>query len=82
MSPHDWAWGTVGVCHYCAHCCHTLPRFFPPHETGRVGAVVDPPRRDPDTGHLERAMCTFTIYKDPEAVPVQEYARIGLSPPG
>jgi hypothetical protein len=66
---HDWAWNEPGVCHYCVHCC-VLMQLEPIDRLGFPVRVVDPPLRPGDP-------CTWTVYRDPAAVPEAAYRRVG-----
>jgi hypothetical protein len=66
---HDWAWNEPGVCHYCVHCC-VLMQLEPIDRLGFPVRVVDPPLRPGDP-------CSWTVYRDPAAVPEAAYRRVG-----
>jgi hypothetical protein len=73
---HTFTGGKKGVCTYCAHCC-ILTEKLPIERFGYPVRVVDPPlwpagRNDP---------CRWTIYRTPEAVPEEVYARVGARKP-
>ena len=73
---HAFTGGKKGVCTYCAHCC-VLTEKLPIERFGYPVRVVDPPlwpdgRNDP---------CRWTIYRTPEAVPAEIYARVGARKP-
>jgi hypothetical protein len=70
---HDFAWNEVGVCHYCVHCC-VLMQLEPIDRLGFPVRVIDPPLR-PGEG------CTWTVYRDPGAVPEAAYRRVGREKP-
>lgn len=74
---HDWAWNTVGVCLYCAHCC-ALSERNPIRRYGYPARVVEPPFRDSEG---ERTHCTWWVYDDPAAVPDEVYRRTGNRKP-
>lgn len=72
---HDWAWNTVGVCLYCAHCCQ-LQQRAPIKRIGFPLRVIDPPvQGQPDP------VCRWSIYKDRTTVPDEAYTSVGFSPP-
>lgn len=73
---HDFAWNLKGVCTYCAHCC-ILTEKLPIESYGYPVRVVDPPLW-PNDGH---AVCKWTVYRTPEAVPEAVYARLGFRKP-
>ncbi|MDF2823600.1 MAG: hypothetical protein K0R68_1008, partial [Mycobacterium sp.] len=70
---HDWAWNTVGVCLYCAHCCQ-LQQRVPIARLGFPLRVVEPPTD-------AEPVCTWSIYKDPRDVPDAAYTSVGFDPP-
>lgn len=73
---HAFAWNMPGVCTYCAHCC-ILTEKMPIEAFGYPVRVVDPPLY-PNDGH---AVCRWTVYRHPEAVPEAVYARLGYHKP-
>lgn len=73
---HDFAWNLKGVCTYCAHCC-ILTEKMPIEQFGYPVRVVDPPLY-PNNG---KAVCRWTVYRTPQAVPEQVYARLGFVKP-
>lgn len=73
---HDFAWNLKGVCTYCAHCC-ILTEKMPIEAFGYPVRVVDPPLY-PNDGH---AVCRWTVYRTPEAVPEAVYTRLGYAKP-
>lgn len=73
---HDFAWNTAGVCTYCAHCC-ILTEKMPIEAFGYPVRVVDPPLY-PNNGD---AVCRWTVYRVPEAVPESVYSRLGYRKP-
>lgn len=73
---HAFAWNLKGVCTYCAHCC-ILTEKMPIEAYGYPVRVVDPPLY-PNNGD---AVCKWTVYRTPEAVPEAVYARLGLRKP-
>lgn len=77
QDEHDWAGNRRGVCLYCAHCVVALQKW-PIEQWGTPVRVVEPPvHRDGEPP----APCTWTIYKDPAAVPGEAYRRVGAPPP-
>jgi len=77
---HDWAWNELGVCYYCAHCCYAL-EYWPAKEWGHPLRIVDPPLHPQETSGPQPKKCTWTIYKNLEAIPEEAYKRIGLTKP-
>jgi hypothetical protein len=75
---HDWAWQREGVCLYCVHCCQLQERV-PIQRFGFPLRVVDPPTWP---ASRQGGKCTWSIYKDPQAVPAAAYHRVGLQKPG
>jgi hypothetical protein len=73
---HDFAWNMAGVCTYCAHCC-ILTEKMPIAAFGYPVRVVDPPLY-PNDGD---AVCRWTVYRRPEAVPEAVYTRLGYCKP-
>ena len=78
--PHEWAWNTPGVCHYCTHCCLGM-QLMPIEENGRPNVVVTPPAWDADSGRAHPVKCRFEIYKDPASIPANAFTRVGQAPP-
>ena len=76
-APHDWAWNLEGVCLYCVHCCQLQERI-PIQRLGFPLRVVEPPTWPPREG---KAVCTWSIYKDPDLVPEEAYRRVGARKP-
>lgn len=76
---HDWAWRTKGVCLYCAHCCQ-LQQRAPIERIGIPLRVIEPPVR-PSEGEPGRALCTWSIYKDPAKLPASAWSDVGFTPP-
>ena len=74
---HDWAWQREGVCLYCVHCCQLQERV-PIQRFGIPLRVIDPPTWP---ASREGGKCTWSIYKDPQAIPVTAYQRVGLQKP-
>lgn len=71
---HDWAWNTIGVCLYCAHCCQ-LQQRAPIARLGFPLRVIDPPTAD-----QPRPVCTWSIYKDRAFMPDEAFTRVGFPP--
>lgn len=78
--PASWNHYTKGVCLYCAHCI-VLMEEMPMDRFGYPVRVVDPPIYRDDDPDLGRSKCQYTMYKDPTAVPVEIYARVGREKP-
>ena len=70
---HDWSWGEKGVCLYCTHCSVT-GEIMPIDRNGFPMRVTEYPRNAGDP-------CRFLIYKSPDLIPKQAYARVGRKPP-
>lgn len=88
-APYDWpvtqepaAWnhGEPGVCVYCAHCI-VLTEIMPIDAFGYPVRVVDPPRYRQSGPDGAPAKCSWTMFKDPGAVPEEYYARVGRTRP-
>lgn len=77
QEEHDWAGSERGVCLYCAHCVVALQKW-PIEQWGSPVRVVDPPLHRPG---LDAGPCTWTVFKDPAAVPDEAYRRVGATPP-
>lgn len=77
QEAHDWAGNERGVCLYCAHCVVALQKW-PIEQWGSPVRVVDPPLHRPG---LDAGPCTWTVLKDPAAVPDEAYRRVGATPP-
>jgi len=73
---HPFAWNQKGVCTYCAHCC-VLTEKLPIEHFGYPIRVVDPPLY-PNDG---KAVCRWTVYREPQAVPEAVYERLGCRKP-
>ena len=72
---YDWAWNARGVCHYCVH-CRVLMQLEPIDRLGYPARVVDP------RSHLAAGSpCSWTTYRDPNAVPPSAYERVGRVKP-
>jgi hypothetical protein len=66
---YPWSWGKAGVPYYCVHCC-IWSEIIPTEQQGyphRVTAYSDDPNEP----------CAFYIYKRPELIPEEYFARIG-----
>lgn len=75
---YDWTDGRAGMCVYCNHC----QQLYEQWTIDRVGIpflVVDPPTVADGVGHDSPKHCRYTIYKTPEAVPDEIFARCGRS---
>lgn len=76
---YDWAWNTVGVCHYCVHCCQ-LQQRAPIAELGMPLRVIEPPvvasENQPGRNH-----CTWYLYKDPTLLPDEAFTAVGAAVP-
>ncbi|HSO28456.1 MAG TPA: hypothetical protein VLS28_01015 [Candidatus Sulfomarinibacteraceae bacterium] len=80
QEPHPWSWNETGVCYYCAHCNLTLSTL-PAERWGHPVRTVEPPLwRGPDDPQTRKA-CKWTVWKTLEAIPEQEYERIGRTKP-
>lgn len=75
--PHDWAFGKVGVCAYCVHCC-LLNMTQPTDRLGHPTRVIEPPTW-PEARH--GGTCTWWVYRDPALIPDDVYRSIGRTPP-
>jgi hypothetical protein len=78
---HDWAGNEIGVCYYCAHCVFAL-ELWPAEQWGHPLRKIDPPLHPAETIGENPKPCTWTIYKTVEAIPAENYARIGMRKPG
>jgi hypothetical protein len=78
---YPWAWNEIGVCYYCAHCNFALSTI-PAERWGHPIRTVQPPLwgGSPDAPSTRRK-CQWTIYKSLEAIPEEEYVRIGRGKP-
>ncbi len=72
--PAPWNHFQPGVCTYCAHCI-VLTEIMPVDAFGYPTRAVDPPR------YGEQGKCSWTMFKDPAAVPDEYYTRIGRTRP-
>lgn len=77
--PAAWNHFEPGVCVYCAHCI-VLTEQMPIDAFGYPVRVVDPPRYDAGTATGD-GKCRWTMFKDPAAVPVIYYTRVGRAKP-
>lgn len=73
--PHTWNHGQRGICHYCTHCIRLMEEM-PIDRFGYPVRVVDPPVY-PDADPENRQFCQWQMFKDPAAVPVEFYERVG-----
>lgn len=79
--PHTWNHNEPGVCHYCTHCI-VLMEEMPIDQLGYPVRVIDPPRyRDAGREGMVREKCQWQMFKDPTAVPVEFYERVGRTKP-
>lgn len=78
QEPAPWNHFEPGVCHYCAHCV-MLTEIMPMRAFGYPVRAVDPPRPVPDGEAPQK--CSWTVFKDPAAVPDSYYERVGLQRP-
>lgn len=79
--PHTWNHNEPGVCHYCTHCI-VLMEEMPIDRLGYPVRVIDPPRYpDTDRNPDARQKCQWQMFKDPTAVPVEFYTRVGRTKP-
>ena len=72
--PAPWNHYRPGVCTYCAHCI-VLTEIMPTDAFGYPTRAVDPPR------YGDGRKCSWTMFKDPAAVPDEYYTRIGRTRP-
>lgn len=79
QEPHTWNHGQKGICHYCTHCIRLMEEM-PMDQFGYPLRVVDPPVY-PDSDPDARQYCQWQMFKDPEAVPVEFYERVGRAKP-
>jgi hypothetical protein len=80
QGPHPWSWNEVGVCYYCTH-CNLLLSTLPAERWGHPVRTIEPPLwRGPDDPTTRRK-CQWTIWKSLDAIPEQEYERIGRTKP-
>jgi len=78
--PASWNHYTKGVCLYCAHCI-VLMEEMPMDRFGYPVRVIDPPVYNEDDVANSAQKCQYTMYKDPTAVPVEIYTRVGREKP-
>lgn len=78
QEPAVWNHFEPGVCAYCAHCV-LLTEVMPMRAFGYPVRAVDPPRRTPPGVAPEK--CSWTVFKDPGAVPDEYYSRVGMVRP-
>lgn len=64
-----WSWNEKGVCLYCTHCAD-INELLPLDRIGRPMRVTEHPKNPQDK-------CRWFIYKKPELIPHQVYARFG-----
>lgn len=76
---YDWAWNTVGVCHYCVHCCQ-LQQRAPIAELGMPLRVIEPPVIG-SPNQAGRDHCTWYLYKDPTLLPDEAFTAVGAAVP-
>jgi hypothetical protein len=76
---YDWTDRKAGVCIYCNH-CQVLMEHMSIDRFGYPVRVIEPPIY-PDDDRENRQKCSWTIYKDPTAVPDEVYERCGRSKP-
>jgi len=83
---YDWTDGKAGICAYCNH-CQVIMEHLPMDRFGYPVRVVEPPQypvRDGvgvDDRSESRQKCSWSMYKDPTAVPVEFYERAGRTKP-
>lgn len=70
---HDWTWGKKGVCLYCSH-CSMVNEILPIENFGYPNRITEYPEKPGDA-------CTWYIYKNPDDIPEEYYARIGKNKP-
>lgn len=78
--PAPWNHYKPGVCVYCAHCV-VLTEIMPVDAFGYPVRAVDPPRYGETDAQGHPSKCTWTMFKDPSAVPEEYYTRIGRTRP-
>lgn len=78
-AEHDWAWNTIGVCHYCVHCCQ-LQQRAPIARLGMPLRVIEPPVVA-SVGQRGRDHCTWYLYKDPTLLPDEAFTAVGAAVP-
>jgi hypothetical protein len=70
---HSWTWGKKNVCLYCSH-CSLVNEILPIENFGYPNRITEYPENPGDP-------CTWYIYKNPDDIPEQYYARIGKTKP-
>lgn len=70
---HDWTWGKKGVCLYCAH-CSLVNEILPIEHYRYPNRITEYPKQPGDP-------CVWYIYKNPDDIPEEFYARIGKVKP-
>lgn len=70
---HPWTWGKKGVCLYCSH-CSLVNEILPIENFGYPNRITEYPENPGDP-------CTWYIYKNPDDIPEEYYARIGKQKP-
>jgi len=70
---HDWTWGKEGVCLYCAH-CSLVNEILPIEHYRYPNRITEYPKQPGDP-------CVWYIYKNPDDIPEEFYARIGKVKP-
>lgn len=78
QEPAVWNHFEPGVCNYCAHCI-LLTEVMPMRAFGYPVRAVDPPRPVPAGEPAQK--CSWTVFKDPSAVPDEYYERVAMSRP-
>jgi hypothetical protein len=83
---YDWTDGKEGICAYCNH-CQVVMEHLPMDRFGYPVRVVEPPQYPTRRGvrvddrSEDRQKCTWSMYKDPTAVPAEFYTRAGRTKP-
>jgi hypothetical protein len=72
-AAHPWTWGRQGVCLYCSH-CSLVNEILPIERLGFPMRVTQNPVDPADR-------CTWTLYRDPRAIPADAYTRVGKTKP-
>jgi hypothetical protein len=70
---HPWTWNRKGVCLYCSH-CSLVNEILPIEHYGYPNRITEYPESPDDP-------CVWYIYKDPDDIPEEYYARIGKTKP-
>ena len=73
---YEWTDGRAGMCVYCNH-CQQIYEQWTIDAVGIPFLVVDPPTLADGVGHEGAKRCRYTVYKTPEAVPDEVFARCG-----